>query len=157
MFGGLPMNPLLKWMMYSPRGWALDKAFVRWTGVSPMNYMFSKENGYPVAPALYLVTKGAKTGLRRSVALPYFLIDGVYHLVGSAGGAPKDPGWAANLKKNPDAFIKVKLKGMNAKVETLQGEARAKAWDEIARRMPIYPIYQSRTTRELPVFALTVQ
>ncbi len=151
------MNPLLKWMMYSPRGWALDKAFVRWTGVSPMNYMFSKENGYPVAPALYLETTGAKTGLRRSVALPYFLIDGKYHLVGSAGGAPKDPGWAANLKKNPDAFIKVKLKGMNAKVETLQGEARAKAWDEIAQRMPIYPIYQSRTTRELPVFALTVQ
>lgn len=45
---------------------------------------------------------------------------------------------------------------MKAKSELLQGEARIKAWDAIAKRMPIYPIYQAKTTRELPVFALTV-
>ena len=49
-----------------------------------------------------LTMTGAKSGHPRLSPLAYFTIDGKMLLVGSFGGAPKDPPWVQNLRANPD-------------------------------------------------------
>ena len=48
-----------------------------------------------------LTSVGARTGKLRKVALMRFEHEGVYAVVASLGGAPKNPAWYHNLKANP--------------------------------------------------------
>src|ERR1700760_4411650 len=50
---------------------------------------------------IVLTSVGAKTGMLRKTALMKVEHDGEYLVVGSLGGAPKNPVWVYNLRKNP--------------------------------------------------------
>ena len=52
-------------------------------------------------PIIVLTSVGAKTGKLRKTALMRVEHDGDYAVVASMGGAPKNPVWYYNLKKNP--------------------------------------------------------
>lgn len=147
------MSLFVDWMM-TPRGLALDKALVKWTGHSILNRIFARAQGYQPAPALLLMTTGRKSGATRSAALPYFLIDGVYHIVGSKGGAPDDPNWVTNIRANSKVTIYVRRRAIAVNASILKGEARERAWSVITAQIPTYLGYQKLTTRELPVIAL---
>src|SRR5688572_33236477 len=53
-------------------------------------------------PIIIVSTRGAKSGTVRKQGLMRVEHDGVYALVGSQGGAPKDPGWVHKLRAHPD-------------------------------------------------------
>lgn len=57
---------------------------------------------YEGTDIVLLTMTGAKSGQPRSTPLEYFTIAGRIVLVGSYGGAPKDPAWVHNLRANPE-------------------------------------------------------
>lgn len=62
-------------------------------------------------PILLLTNTGAKSGQQRLNPLAYFNIDGKIYIVGSFGGADKDPAWVHNLRANPHAHIDIGTDG----------------------------------------------
>ena len=88
---------VMDWLI-SPRGLALDRDLVRYTGHSLINQVYARQAGIDVNPALLLRTQGSKTGLWRDVVLPWFYEGSARVVVGSNGGAERDPGWVSNLR-----------------------------------------------------------
>ena len=79
--------------------------------------------------------------------------DGEYALVGSMGGAPKDPVWVRNLKSDPTAvMIQDGPEPFLAEVRELDGDEKALWWDRAVAAFPPYAEYQKRTERVIPVF-----
>ena len=54
---------------------------------------------------ILLTTRGVKSGKLRKVPLMRVEHDGVYAIVASMGGAPKNPVWYYNLKAHPDDVV----------------------------------------------------
>ena len=52
-------------------------------------------------PVVLFTVTGAKTGQKRYVPLMRVEDSGRYAMVGSIGGAPKNPSWVYNLRANP--------------------------------------------------------
>jgi deazaflavin-dependent oxidoreductase (nitroreductase family) len=103
-----------------------------------------------------LETKGARTGMVRHAVLGY-LDEGNdgWLVIASKGGAPTNPAWVANLAAQTDATV-VLADGTRVAVqaERLEGEELDRAWERIGEEAPEYPVYRSRTTREIPVIRL---
>ena len=106
-----------------------------------------------------LETIGARTGLVRRAVLGY-LEEGTdgWLVIGSFGGSPTNPAWVANLAAQPEATV-VLADGMRVAVRAarLAGEELDRAWERIAEEAPEYPVYRSRTTRDIPVIRLARQ
>jgi len=108
-------------------------------------------------PAVVLTTVGAKTGKEHSHVLGGFP-DGkdAWLVIASAGGSPSHPAWFFNLAKNPDqVWLHVGNRKVKVDVESLQGEARQKAYDRVAAVAKTYASYPKKTDREIPVLRLT--
>ena len=109
-------------------------------------------------PSLLLHTVGAKTGIQRTNTLSYTEDGGSYLVVASKGGDPKAPGWYHNLKAAPDVEINIGPKRMPATARIIGADDPdyPRVWklvnDNNANR---YDGYQKRTTRPIPVIALT--
>jgi F420H(2)-dependent quinone reductase len=113
----------------------------------------------PFGPVnLILHTVGAKTGKARDNTLTYAKDGDAYLVVASKGGEPKAPGWYHNLKANPNVEINVGPKrfAVTAKPVLPDNPDYKRLWqlvnDNNAHR---YEGYQSRTSRPIPVIALT--
>lgn len=107
-----------------------------------------------------LHTRGARTGEPR-VNPAMSLRDGDgWLVVGSAGGAERDPAWAHNLRASPQIVIEVRQGGGRQTVEVtateLSGDARDAAFARFVARAPAFAAYQRRVEgkRLLPVFRL---
>src|SRR5437016_12250198 len=57
-------------------------------------------------PVIIVTHVGHKTGAIRKTPLMRVKDDNSYVLIGSQGGAPKDPAWVHNLRVNPDVEIR---------------------------------------------------
>ena|ERR1019366_3680447 len=146
---------MLMKLVMSPAGWALDRLAVRWTGISPLSALFARQNGIRnESRVLVLVTKGRKTGKKRSVALAYFEIDGHLLVVGSAGGNPTDPQWVGNLRADPNVTIYIARKPRNVTARISGGAERAGIWEKLAVQVPTYAHYQTLVAREIPLVIL---
>jgi deazaflavin-dependent oxidoreductase (nitroreductase family) len=131
---------------------------VRWRPGDPVNW--ERPGELWTAGGLHsfvLETIGARTGLVRHAVLGY-LDEGTdgWLVIASKGGAPTNPAWVANLAAHPDATV-VLADGRRIPVraERLAGKELERAWELIAEEAPEYPVYRSRTTREIPVIRLT--
>ncbi|PEG36688.1 nitroreductase [Mycolicibacterium agri] len=109
-------------------------------------------NGKPV---VVLTTIGAKTGKLRKTPLMRVEHNGEYAVVASLGGAPKNPVWYYNVKKNP----RVELRDGDTTREYIArevfGDEKATWWKRAVEVWPDYAEYQKKTDREIPVFVLT--
>lgn len=141
-------------LMVTARGQAFDRWLVRYTGHSLLNRIFARQAGIRAQPALLLETKGRKTGIIRSAALPYFSIDGHLLVVGSRGGAPLDPGWAINLRHDKRAVVYLKRQPYIVQAQFLEGEEYQQYWQQITSIVPTYAQYQSQTSRRIPLIVL---
>lgn len=109
-------------------------------------------------PLLELTTIGAKTGKRRRVILGYFddlAEPGSWNVVGSNGGAAKHPAWCHNLARNDEAWVKMGGRETRVRADSLSGDERAAAWDQVVALAPGYGPYTEKTDRELPIIRLT--
>ena len=104
---------------------------------------------------LLLHHTGAKSGKIRVNPLVY-LADGDRLLVfGSKGGAPTNPDWIHNLRANPAATVEVGTDKFAVEAEELIGEERDRLFAKQAGLMPAFAGYQEKTSRMIPVIALT--
>lgn len=107
-------------------------------------------------PVVIVTMRGNKTGDIRKIALMRVAHDGEYVLVGSRGGAPKNPQWVYNLRAHPDeVIIQDGPEPFEANVRELSGAERATWWERAVAAYPPYADYQKRTTRILPLFLAT--
>jgi len=107
-------------------------------------------------PIIVLTSVGAKTGLLRKTALMRVEHDGAYAVIGSLGGAPKNPVWVYNLRANP--LVELQDGGERHDYtarELPQGPERDEWWQRSVEAFPNYAGYQLKTERLIPVFVLT--
>lgn len=109
-------------------------------------------NGMPV---ILLTTRGAKTGKLRKTPLMRVEHDGEYAVVASLGGAPKNPVWYYNIKKNPQVELQDGEVTRDYNAREVSGDEKATWWQRAVQAYPDYAEYQKNTDREIPVFVLT--
>ncbi len=106
------------------------------------------------SPTLILTTTGRKSGEERLNALIYGKHGDDPVVVASRGGAPKHPGWYANLRENPDVQVQIWGDKFPARARTATAEERAELWPQMTGLWPPYDDYQEKTDREIPVVIL---
>ena len=104
-------------------------------------------------PVVIVTMRGRSSGNVRKVALMRVEHDGEYALVGSVGGAPKDPVWVHNLRAAPDEVaIQDGPEPFAARVREIEGEERQVWWERAVAAFPPYADYDRKTDRHIPVF-----
>jgi deazaflavin-dependent oxidoreductase (nitroreductase family) len=107
------------------------------------------------APVLLLTSTGAKSGQRRTTPLMY-MPDGERMVIfASKGGAPTNPAWYHNLRANPSATVEVGTDTVDVDAAVTSGEERERLFTRQAELYPQFAEYAEKTTREIPVVALT--
>ncbi len=105
-------------------------------------------------PIIVLTTRGAKSGLLHKTALMRVEHEGVYAVVGSQGGAPKDPAWVFNLRAHPRVELQDGPEKHDYIAREVDGDERDLWWARANETWPSYDEYQTRTDRRIPVFVL---
>ena len=104
-------------------------------------------------PVIIVTHTGNKSGAIRKTPLMRVKDGNSYVLIGSQGGAPKDPVWVHNLRINPDVKIRDEAMVQPMQVREVMDEAeRSRLWDLSVAAFPPYAEYQERTDRCIPVF-----
>ena len=133
----------------SPRQWVRDQVelYERSGGTEGTTL---RDTGLPVIIATHT---GNKTGAIRKTPLMRVKDGGNYVLVGSVGGAPKNPVWVHNLRANPAVEIRDHTAVQVMRVREVHDEAeRARLWTLAVVAFAPYEEYQAKTTRKIPVF-----
>jgi F420H(2)-dependent quinone reductase len=133
----------------SPREWVRDQVelYERSGGTEGTTL---RDTGLPV---IIVTHTGNKTGAIRKTPLMRVKDGANYILVGSLGGAPKDPVWVYNLRANPAIEIRDHTAAQPMRVRQVEDEAeRARLWELAVSAYPPYGDYQARTTRRIPIF-----
>lgn len=109
-------------------------------------------------PTLLLRTTGRKTGQTRTTALVYAKDAGRHLVVGSNGGARRDPAWILNLEAQPRVEIQVGVRKVPATATVVRTDdpdyERLFALCNKANR-GTFAKYRTRTERPLPIVVLT--
>jgi len=105
-------------------------------------------------PIIVLSSIGAKTGKLRKTPLMRVEHDGDYAVVASMGGAPKNPVWYYNLKKNPHVELQDGPTKRDYNAREVTGDEKAIWWKRAVDTWPDYAKYQTKTERQIPVFVL---
>ena len=110
-----------------------------------------RDSGLPV---IIVTNRGNRTGGIRKTPLMRVKDGNNYVLVGSMGGAPKNPVWVYNLRANGDVEIRDRTAVHEMRVREVEDAAgeRARLWDLAVSAFPPYEDYQNRTSRTIPVF-----
>jgi deazaflavin-dependent oxidoreductase (nitroreductase family) len=108
----------------------------------------------PGLTTLLLTTTGRKTGLPRTVPLPWFPHPEGFLIVASFAGNPKNPAWYDNLVADPRVEIQVKARRFRGLATPAGPDERPALWASIVATAPMYADYQRVTPREIPVVIL---
>ena len=134
----------------SPRSWVRDQVelFENSGGTEGTTLL---DTGLPV---VIVTNLGARTGKVRKTPLMRVEHDGRYAAVASLGGAPKNPVWYYNLRANPRVELQDGPRRSDMIARELTGSERAEWWDRAVAAYPPYAEYQTKTSRQIPVFLL---
>lgn len=133
----------------------LERLLVRYSGYSLSSWYVMRQAKVPYVPTLLLTTIGQHSGELRSSPLFYFRDNGTDIIVGSQGGALRDPAWVGNLRAYPQAWVWVGRRRVPVRAEFLSGEERVRIWELVTKAWPAYEAYQERARpREIPVIRL---
>ena len=112
------------------------------------------------APLLLLTTTGARSGQRRTSPMMYLADEhdsDVVYVFASAAGADHNPAWFHNIVAHPDDIdIELGDEQYRATADVLADPQRAEAYASQATRCPGFAGYQEKTSRAIPVIALTL-
>jgi F420H(2)-dependent quinone reductase len=109
-------------------------------------------------PVVILTHRGNRSGKIRKTPVMRVEHDGLYALVASLGGAPKNPVWYYNLKAHPgEVRIQDGAEVFDVDVRELNGPERDEWWERAVAAYPPYAEYQTKTDRRIPVFVATPQ
>ena len=104
-------------------------------------------------PVVIVTHRGRMTGAIRKTPLMRVKEGNNYILVGSQGGAPKDPAWVHNLRADPHIELRDEtiVRSMLVR-EVSDMTERARLWTLAVVAYPPYAEYQARTKRQIPLF-----
>lgn len=129
--------------------------------IEDFNATNGKPGGYFAgAPVLLLHSRGAKSGIERTLPLMYLRDgDGPWYIFASYGGNASNPDWYHNLKANPDGAISIgdgtNITRVPVKARIVEGEDRDRIYARQAELYPQFADYEKKTTRTIPVVELT--
>lgn len=104
-------------------------------------------------PVILMTHRGNKSGAIRKTPLMRVKDGENYVLVGSQGGAPKDPAWVHNLRADPRIELRDETLVRPMRVREIKDAAeKARLWKLAVAAYPPYADYQARTKRQIPVF-----
>lgn len=111
----------------------------------------------PGQPVCVIETVGAKTGKRRRTPLVFATDGDDLVLIASQGGAPKNPGWFYNLRKQPELQVWAPRGRSGDYVASVaEGPERERLWKLATAYYPGYDTYQTRAgDRQIPVVRLS--
>jgi deazaflavin-dependent oxidoreductase (nitroreductase family) len=106
-------------------------------------------------PLMVITTYGRVTGKPTSNAVVY-IQDGQDYLVSATnGGMDWTPGWYRNLKTHPQARIQVGEAVFDVRATILEGEERARRYEQFKAASENFIKYEQKASRLLPVIRLT--
>lgn len=105
-------------------------------------------------PIVLVTVRGAKSGKLRYTPVMRVEHDGRYAMFASKGGAPENPAWYQNLVANPHVELQDGAVTKEYDARELSGDERTQWWDRGVEAFPPYAEYQTKTTRQIPVFVL---
>jgi deazaflavin-dependent oxidoreductase (nitroreductase family) len=108
----------------------------------------------PAKVTIQLTTTGRKSGRSREVTLYAYPDGDDFVVVGSWGGAARDPAWARNLRDAPKARVRHGKRDVVVKAREVKGSERDRLWDLVTEVFPLYKAYQKKTERVIPLFVL---
>lgn len=133
----------------SPRDWVREQVelYERSGGTQGTTL---RDTGLPV---VIVTHTGNKTGAIRKTPLMRVKDGDAYVLVGSQGGAPKNPEWVYNLRADPGVQLRDRTEVFTMKAREVSDAAeRARLWQLAVAAYPPYEDYQKKTARRIPVF-----
>ncbi len=107
------------------------------------------------APMLLLHHQGVKSGKEYVTPLVYHPGEGVDYVFASNAGHQEDPQWFRNLKAHPETTIEIGGDTIAVTASEVTGAERDRIYTAQASVMPGFADYEKRTTRVIPVVALT--
>jgi len=105
-------------------------------------------------PCLILTTTGARTGELRSVPLFCQTVDRRLVIIGSMGGARRNPPWYYNLVKNPEVAVEREGETYRASAVVTAGKERDYFFQKFCEAFPIFAEYQAGVSRIIPIVEL---
>ncbi len=105
-------------------------------------------------PTLLLTMTGRKSGQKRTIPIIYRQVGDKYVIIASKGGSATHPAWYLNILDDPHVEIQIKGDVFKATTRTAESPEREELWAEAVSAWPNYDLYQSRTTRLMPVVVI---
>ena len=133
----------------SPTDWVREQV-EQYEGSGGTEATQLRDTGFPV---IIVTNQGNKTGAIRKTPLMRVKDGNNFVLVGSRGGAPKNPVWVYNLRNDANVEIRDETEVFTMRVrEVADPQERTRVWDLAVAAFPNYQEYQERTSRTIPVF-----
>ena len=133
----------------STRDWVRDQVEL-YEGSGGAEGITLRDTGLPV---VIVTNRGNRTGAVRKTPLMRVKDGNNFVLVGSQGGAPKNPVWVYNLRADGNVEIRDEAEVYTMRVREVEdAEERMRLWGLAVAAYPPYEEYQTRTTRRIPVF-----
>jgi deazaflavin-dependent oxidoreductase (nitroreductase family) len=133
----------------SPTDWVREQVEL-YEGSGGTQGLTLRETGLPV---IIVTNRGQRSGGVRKTPLMRVKDGNNYVLVGSKGGAPKNPEWVYNLRADSSVEVRDATDVFTMRVREIEDETeRARLWDLSVAAFPPYAEYQTRTTRKIPMF-----
>jgi deazaflavin-dependent oxidoreductase (nitroreductase family) len=106
-------------------------------------------------PLGLLTTTGAKTGTPRETLVTISRDGERYVIVASNGGAPTNPAWYHNLRRNPIVRLQIGGEKFTARAKVVEDPAeRRRLYDQHAGVQASFKSYEAKTSRLIPVITL---
>jgi deazaflavin-dependent oxidoreductase (nitroreductase family) len=104
---------------------------------------------------LLLTTTGAKSGTARTTPMMFHRDGDRLLVIASNVGARTHPDWYLNLVADPDVVVEVGDERFDATAVRLTGGERDRLWSMLKENYPFFAEHEAKTSREIPVVALT--
>ena len=108
-------------------------------------------------PLLLLTTTGAKSGERRTTPMAYLPNGDRLFVWAANGGSPTHPHWYHNLVAHPHVTVEVGTETFEAIAVATEDVERDRLWTQGVALYPQLAEAQAKTTRQVPVIALSRQ
>jgi deazaflavin-dependent oxidoreductase (nitroreductase family) len=106
-------------------------------------------------PVVILTSVGAKSGKVRKNPVMRIVDGDCYVAVASAGGAPQNPSWYANLVAHPAVRLQDGATVRDFHAREVSGEEKLRYWAIAEQFWPHFPEYRRRAAgRDIPIMVL---